>query len=1289
MKLLPRILAATLLASAAPAFSQALQTQAIPLQNGWNLIQFQVAPTGLTPAGVFGTTAGFKAIWHYDAFLGLWQVYQKPQGTDNAAQLADKALLNGMLPLGNLAPGQAYWVYMTAANTTFSVSGQPPVGSTFPAQDLAPGWNMVGFPIGGTSIPNNEPISLLAVLTAAGFDYDAILTWETGARPGLSQGYKKLLRPVVKIDPLTGLPVNDLLAGLPADAPLPNYTNADLSQGYWLRVTDPAVLKPRLVATVRPEVDVEPRNNFPGREDVNIVGLGGPRSPRNVQQIETIRFFPGEDVQTLSISNLSGTDPANPTRTIGGGIMIWEAVWEPITDTNTTTVDANGQRIPDPWIKLYNTPGERVRMGNNQPLPPSGYTSIKGVTTLENDIVYLRLDRKNLGRGEHRGTLTLKTSVGDKVYAVAAETGGLEGDWKGYATITTVNGKRNRVPDIDLFVSFFEDPKTDGLLRGLIDSSNALLWPVDVPLAGYRLSNAGNTFTLGGSFALPPGDQNNEPFDAFAETPVAGNDVDWNNNNGIQARNPFPFPIQRTVTFEGALITGNPTDGYIIEGDYNEIVHGMMKEPIKLIGRFHIERQALTPLSSRRSITADTGVEPVISKTVTVSSGGTSNAGQTRPTTFSSTNAIAISTELELRSLQVGVQFAALPHSNFKIRLRSPDPGGLSLVLFDGTTTGTVAPKSLEKITFPADRPTHDDLGNFIRTIARTKGDPLLASGSGLWRLDVTNSGPEAITLQSWSLRLEGQPVTDVQGIVRGPGNVPVSGATVTLQGLPFSGSTLSAADGKFTFSRVPIMPLNFTAVHPAFTPANPAQPGLAAVSYLTPFSQTYLTQAGLTLSAAETALRDRFNPLAGAPIALDGVDGFAAGTDAARFQLDLVPGPAGPVTLVAGPLAGTAGNAGNGHTVDFYAMNAAGTVLWDFGDGTTANTVSASHEYTNAGHYRATLKSPANSPTPQGTVDIVVMPTVRKVPLNPNSVPGFAPRPAAPGLTTAYPAYCLMPTFNGGGSLPMSRSSGTVGVPSAPDVYALGFTEPVPVIPVTSAAVKVGILTFQHTYAASMDLDLAPYPTKVTPPTGSPYIPTHLFSSDGFDAPLGAFVAADFTIPLYHLGQGFKQEDFNYTIFPTLWTNTRLLDRVTPEFMGTGVETSGGIVWGNSSPVPDLDYSLSEQRSRDNNAFTPAADDQSYHPHPGTSEPEDNVIVSHFVMTCSIGGTGTVFTAPTPPASVKPAKDRHLTPDESFYGAGAPALVTGSPATAGNLYFTLHTGSLAVQPRLSGDVLP
>src|SRR5678815_5704602 len=101
-----------------------------------------------------------------------------------------------------------------------------------------------------------------------------------------------------------------------------------------------------------------------------------------------------------------------------------------------------------------------------------------------------------------------------------------------------------------------------------------------------------------------------------------------------------------------------------LEGKYKEIVYGMSRQPILLEGTFHLERQAARPLSSRRTINTDTGIEPVISRKSSV--GVAIPAGATRE---SSLNVV---TEMELQALQVDLVFSTLSHTRLLIQLRSP-----------------------------------------------------------------------------------------------------------------------------------------------------------------------------------------------------------------------------------------------------------------------------------------------------------------------------------------------------------------------------------------------------------------------------------------------------------------------------------------------------------------------------------------------------------------------------------------------------------------------------------------
>jgi len=1205
-----RMLSVVLLMAA--TFPLHSETQTFSLSAQWNLLTFQVTPTNAAPHEVFASWRNFQSAWAYDNATALWKRYIKPSGA--AAQLTNDFTANQLLALPPIEPGRGYWVQMSQAEVCVT-TGTIPKGLDFPSLYLNSGWNLIGIPVGSAAVTNSEPISLLAVLTAAGFDYDAMLTWE-------NQTYRKMFRPQGDTNQLA----TNILAGLPPDPPFPSFDlQKDLGRGYWIHVLDPAILRPQLLATVRPDIDAEPLNNFPAKEDINVSGAQVKSVPKSVQVQDTIRFFAGEDVQTIGLSNLGDGTNSN------GGILLWEAIWIPTTDTNTA----------EPWIRLFPSPDSREARDQDGKLL-SAHTNLTGVTTLENDIVYLRLDRKNLGRGNHHGTLLLRTSVGDKSYRVVAEVPGLEGDFKGYAVIQSVNGKRNPVPDIDLNVSLYEDNKVDGLLRGLIDSSQALLWPVDVPLVGYRVADEGNQFVLGGSFVLPPGDQNGEPFDNWNENdPAAGTDIDWLNDNKLDVRNPFPFPVQRTVSLEGSLIKGNPTDGYILEGKYTEIVYGMSRQPITLAGTFHLKREAVRPLSTRRSLTTDTGVEPVITKNssvpLAIPSGATREAS------------VSVLTEMDLRSLQVGLKFnGPLAHSSLFIRLRSPGANPVELVLYDGrNAVNAVNSKSLETVTFPLDRPVQGDLNQFLRSVPQTKTDD---SAALFWKLLISNSGGQSVTLASWSLRLEGQPVTDVSGVVR-DGTNAVAGVTVALNGVPFSlYSSQSGADGRFTLSRVPLLPLNFAALRPGYIPADPGNPGLS-----TTFTRPFLRQQGLTLSALESQLANRFNPLAGAPVSSVGVPGFSAGTTNSPFELQITPEITGGAAIAAGPLIGFVGN-----TVDFYAVNPGASVSWNFGDGSTSTHSVTSHIFQTAGHYKVQLFSPAGGGSAQDSVDVIVMPAPGKAPLKPMELGGVPSGLSSQTAQANYSSYIFQPFFTMGGALPAHKDGVT---PSGSDRYVSDIT------PQTTfaagqtnefGAAYVSLMTIQQTYAASMDIDLAPHV--------SPVNTSKLFESDGF-APIGAPINT-----MNFNNQGFKNEDFNYSIVSTLWQNTRTADG-SLEYSQDA--QNGLIIWGNTLAIPKQNYSTTPSQARDGEVFSVSNDDSTFHPHLGTTTQPDLETyskITHYRMACSMGAT--ILTAPTPATSVKVAKSMRSQPDNPF----DPVLIAAPGPVSRNLYFQLHTGFLGAQ---------
>ena len=198
--------------------------QTFNLAAQWNLIAFQVVPDNPDPQAVFSSLPGFQAAWTYDASLALWQRYIKP--SSSGTQQTNDTTANALIALPPIQPGRAYWVFTSQAVPAWQVSGTVPLGQNFPSLDLRAGWNLIGIPVGAASVTNTEPVSLLAVLTAAGFDYDALLTWE-------SQTFRKMFRPQPAA---TNEPPNPL-EGLPPDLPFPAFDlQKDLGRGYWIRV---------------------------------------------------------------------------------------------------------------------------------------------------------------------------------------------------------------------------------------------------------------------------------------------------------------------------------------------------------------------------------------------------------------------------------------------------------------------------------------------------------------------------------------------------------------------------------------------------------------------------------------------------------------------------------------------------------------------------------------------------------------------------------------------------------------------------------------------------------------------------------------------------------------------------------------------------------------------------------------------------------------------------------------------------------------------------------------------
>ena len=760
----------------------------------------------------------------------------------------------------------------------------------------------------------------------------------------------------------------------PRDDDINDFTAFDPNRGLWVHVTATNNLAPTLISSVRADVDAEPLGNFPSYEDLEVsesIPPHKPRAPLGTTNQTHIVFFPGEDVQQLALAN------------VGGGILLWQLQWQP------------ADRPDAAWLT---------------------FSATQGVTTIENDIIKINLDRQNLTQGTYRGTLRLVTTAGTREFQVVAHVPGVQGEWSGTARISSVNGKQNQVPEIDLHLSFFEDPATPGLLRGGIDSQNALLWPVDVSLVGEIQNQAGNSFLLEGAYILPPGDQNNPPYDQF-NTGAGGEDVDWNCNGIFDDRNPFPFPIYRNVSLSGTLTSASALNGYTISGDYQEVIYGMMRTPIQLRGTFTLNRLAYKPYANRRPVANQSelsGTLPVVLKT-----DQPSFPVSLQPTT---TRSLTFATDLLLEDVSVDLAFAGAAFLPSALRISLIAPDNTTVILHDHDK---ISPGRLLQVSFPSDRAPAQSLQAFILPGVSTKG---------AWTLKIESQGNSGGSLVSWSLRLQGQPVFNISGKVTDANGVGLP-AQVALDGLPISTILNANPDGSFLFARVPGIPINFTASLAGFAPANPLVPGLPSTFTVPRYSTNCLNAAALLLAS-------KFRPLPAMPVPAGGTDGFgASGSSNSPVSLQLQPRPdlAGTIQILASPATGFAPLPVQFTLVD-SGVSPTNLIVWNFGDGTTAtNLASATFEHLFAISATNGFQVTA-APIGAGSTNITT--TIYPMP--------------SPGNST-FAANIFLPHFTSGGAVPTDLN-----IPTSS----------------TNAPQFADLVQVQAAYTASFDIDLAPFVT-------------------------------------------------------------------------------------------------------------------------------------------------------------------------------------------------------------------
>ena len=139
--------------------------QQIALATGWNLISLQIGTesSGFTiteiRAGLDRTNV-LDSVWAYDPVQRTYTSYQ--------------SITNYPSDLLALKPGAGYWVKVTS-DAVLTLSG--PVWNG--AVNLAPGWNLVGFP--GLSRTDTESLTLESVLRDRAAKVPQVWTFQGGS----------------------------------------------------------------------------------------------------------------------------------------------------------------------------------------------------------------------------------------------------------------------------------------------------------------------------------------------------------------------------------------------------------------------------------------------------------------------------------------------------------------------------------------------------------------------------------------------------------------------------------------------------------------------------------------------------------------------------------------------------------------------------------------------------------------------------------------------------------------------------------------------------------------------------------------------------------------------------------------------------------------------------------------------------------------------------------------------------------------------------------------------------
>ncbi len=761
-------------------FGQTNETQVLKLRQGWNLVSFRVLPEDPTPTQVLsGLSANpataITSMWTFDGTTGTWRHWAPGSLVNN----------DNVTAIGSFSYHRGYWIHASLPNLTLTITGRE---SSEGRIQFTPGWNLLGFPATEGQAAGLAQVEAIFRDRIKGTDPDVDLIYALAADG-------TLLRWDFTIDRRLGDYNADGLLNpadeqfkfdyrLPDDDPLltESVPNADgfaallSGEGYWVHARRSFELTPLLKTAIPADIDNVPLGNFPGPEDWDLDGD-----------------------RLLDVGSWSTPNPVTPTNQAGIYVQAGQKTAQAILNNSGAGI-LRWQATFVPGLELAAHARDTVVFA-----PDNGQLLTDTAT------ITLTVDRTGLPPGVYQGDLRVDSNGGQRLFRVFIEVPELVGDFRGTATIDTVDGKNITLPAIDLALSLFRSP--DGSLRGQIRSDISAHFPVPIPLQGDLVSAQSSAFVMVAGYNLPKNAILVRSPGTMTFSLQEGSDDDTLSD--VRTVNPFPRPVFRELV----LLGERSRDDIALTGIFHDTLHGVTAVPITIQGTFELVRESLEP--SGQPTAGESTPCPIIL-------GSTQSIPEGTEKLFLLNNVLGcapIDEPVLIDTVQIYVHLEHPDKSQLRIRLLSPtenasDPNA-GVILYDGQQSGAL-PLLYPDVSWPI------KFSEALQGLFPQEGPTALTDayrgqradqGNGQWRLGITDQVGDnsAGRLTKWLVSFVGPAVHRLSGRVVDSASNPLAGVAVTVTGAELLHSTATGADGRFTLENLPPYRYRLTLCKPGY----------------------------------------------------------------------------------------------------------------------------------------------------------------------------------------------------------------------------------------------------------------------------------------------------------------------------------------------------------------------------------------------------------------------------------------------------------------------------------------